>query len=167
MSFSVLRSDFRAKAELMYGSTSASAILRAVAADGASAVILFRIGQIFSRARLAPFAFLLMKLNKLFNGVTIGSGASIGQGFVIQHSVGVVINGRAVMGANCVLEGGVVIGAVDRWSPQIGSGVYIGSGAKIVGRVTIGDNCKVGANAVVVKDAPAGSTIVGVPGVAR
>lgn len=164
-SLSVLRSDIRAKAELMYESTGWQAIARALAADGASAVILFRLGQLFNGAKLAPLAWLTMKFNKLLNGVTIGASASIGPGFVIQHSVGVVINGRTVMGANCILEGGVVIGVVNRRSPVIGSGVYIGAGAKIIGGVAVGDGCKIGANAVVVKDAAAGSTIVGVPGV--
>lgn len=164
---SVVRSDIRAKAQLMYDSTSLSAVARALAADGASAVILFRLCQLFSQARATPVAWLMIKLNKVLNGVTIGSAASIGPGFVIQHSVGVVINGRAVLGADCVIEGGVVIGAVNRRSPVIGSGVYMGAGAKVIGGVTIGDDCKIGANAVVVKDAPVGSTVLGVPGVVR
>lgn len=155
--------DIRAKAQLMYGSQSPASLVRALAADGASAVFLFRAAQLFARWRLAPLAWLATKLNKLMNGITIGVGARIGRGFAIQHSVGIVINRSAVIGPGCVLESGVVIGAVDRRSPELGAGVYVGSGAKVIGGVRVGAGSRIGANAVVVKDVPPGSTAVGIP----
>lgn len=160
---SLIRRDLRAKAQLLYGAESFSCLVRALASDGASAVLLLRFSQFLNRWHLAPVAWLVMKANKVLNGVTIGMGATIGPGFAIQHSVGVVINGRAVIGPDCVLEGGVVIGAVSRKSPRIDAGVYVGSGAKIIGGIRVGAGSKIGANAVVIRDVPADATVVGVP----
>lgn len=158
-----LAQDLNAKAELMYGSTSVASLARAAVADGGSAVLLFRLSKLVTRWGLTPLAWLLTKTNKVLNGITIGVGADIAPGFVIQHSVGVVINGRAVIGPNCVLEGGVVIGSVERRNPILEGNVYVGSGAKVIGDVRIGAGSKIGANSVVVKDVPAGVTVVGIP----
>lgn len=161
--FALLQRDLRAKARHLYGVDDLRALVRALAADGSSAVILFRISQALRDWHLSPAAWLMTKLNKLLNGVTIGAGARIAPGFVIQHSVGVVINTNAVLGEECILEGGVVIGASDRRSPTIADHVYIGSGACVIGGVSVGAGSKIGANAVVVKDIAPKSTVVGIP----
>jgi serine O-acetyltransferase len=82
---------------------------------------------------------------------------------VLIHSNGVVINGAVRGGENVLIEHQVTIGAEKRDSPVIGNGVFIGAGAKIVGAVTIGDNARVGANAVVTKNVDADTTVVGIP----
>lgn len=160
----VLLEDLAAKAEVMYSATSRNYLIRAAAADGGTAIILFRGARMFADLGMAPIAWFLTTLNRMLNGVTIGLRADIAPGFVLQHSVGVVINGKAVIGPHCVLEGGVVIGSVRRENPVLEAGVYIGSGAKIIGGVVVGEDSRIGANAVVVKDVPRGSTVVGVPG---
>jgi serine O-acetyltransferase len=87
---------------------------------------------------------------------------------VIDHGMGVVIGETAIIGDDVLMYHGVTLGgkensAIDR-HPIIGSHVVIGAGAKIIGRITIGDNCYIGANTVVTKDIPAGSTVVGETG---
>lgn len=158
-----LVTDFRTKSRHMYERAAVKDVLRALASDGSSAMVLFRLSQLLRRLRLSPGAWLVMKLNKMLNGITIGAGADVAPGFVIQHSVGIVINGGAKIGPGCILEGGVVIGSAHRQSPTLGEGVYVGSGAKIIGGINLGPGARVGANAVVVKDVPAGATVVGIP----
>lgn len=156
--------DLAVKANRLYESTSPASMMRACMSDGASAVALFRVSEFLCSKRLVPIGVLISKLNKVINGIVIGRGASIGPGFVIQHPVGVVINSRAKLGRNCLLQGGVVIGAnATRKSPVLGDNVDAGAGAKIIGDVNIGDEVQIGANAVVVSDLPAGVTAVGVP----
>jgi serine O-acetyltransferase len=83
---------------------------------------------------------------------------------VIFHSNGVVINGRVKGGAHVHLEHEVTIGDDGAGhTPVLGSNIYVGAGAKIIGNVKVGDGARVGANAVVVHDAPAGATVVGIP----
>lgn len=94
------------------------------------------------------------------------SGAGIGAGLAIYHNGPVVIHGKAILGMNCSLHGDNCIGndGITDDCPVIGNDVDIGFGAKIIGRVRIADNCKIGAGAVVVKDfLEQGSVIGGIP----
>lgn len=104
-------------------------------------------------------------INYHWNSILIGRGATIGKGFVVTHSFGVVINGKVRIGDNLIVEHGVTIGAKvgEAGKPVVGNNVYIGTGAKVIGPVVVGDNAKIGANAVVVKDIPANATAVGIP----
>jgi serine O-acetyltransferase len=89
---------------------------------------------------------------------------------VIDHHGGVVVSGFAVIGNDCRIRTGVVIGLahVDRpCAPRLGDNVDVGAGAKVLGSITIGDNVLIGANAVVVRDVPSNSVAVGVPAVIR
>lgn len=101
-------------------------------------------------------------------GVEIHPGAKIGKGVFIDHGMGVVIGETAEIGDNVTIYQGVTLGGTGlqkgKRHPTIGNNVMIGSGAKILGAVNIGDNCKIGAGSVVLKDIPAGCTVVGVPG---
>jgi serine O-acetyltransferase len=101
-------------------------------------------------------------------GIEIHPGAIIGQGFFIDHGMGVVIGETAEIGHNVTLYHGVTLGGVSlekgKRHPTLGDNVVVGAGAKILGAITIGDSSRIGANAVVVKNAPANSVVVGVPG---
>jgi serine O-acetyltransferase len=93
----------------------------------------------------------------------IGVKARFGPGFVLVHPIGVVINSAVRGGSNISLESGVVIGDNRGGVPVLGNDVFVGSGAKIIGGLTIGSGARVGANAVVLHDVPAGATAVGIP----
>lgn len=100
-------------------------------------------------------------------GLQINAAATIGRGFAINHWGNIVVNGRAVIGNNVTICNGVTIGQTNRGKrmgcPTIMDGAYIGSGAKVIGRVTIGRNAAIGPNAVVTKDIPDNAVAVGVP----
>ena len=100
-------------------------------------------------------------------GIDISRDARIGSGLYIGHFGGIVVNAAVVIGDNCNLSQGVTLGQVNRGPkagcPTIGNNVYIGPGAKIIGRIHIGDHAAVGANAVVVQDVPPNVSVGGVP----
>ena len=101
-------------------------------------------------------------------GIEIHPGAVIGKGFFIDHGDGVVIGETTVIGDNVTIYQGVTLGGTGKETgkrhPTIGSGVTIGAGAKVLGPITIGDNSKVGAGSIVLKDVPPNCTVVGNPG---
>jgi serine O-acetyltransferase len=113
---------------------------------------------------------ILFKLVQVATGIELPCEATIGRGFVIDHHGGVIISGYARIGDECRIRDGVCIGLArveDPCAPVIGNRVDIGSGAKLLGRITIGDDVLIGANAVVLSDVPANSTAAGVPAVVR
>ena len=101
-------------------------------------------------------------------GIEIHPGATIGPGFFIDHGMGVVIGETAEVGAEVTLYHGVTLGGTSlekgKRHPTLGDRVVVGAGAKVLGAITIGDDSRIGANAVVVKSVPANSVVVGVPG---
>ena len=160
--FTLIRSDMRAKARWLYGDDSLRNVVKARLTDGTTAMILYRWMQWAQRHRLVPLAMFFNKLN-VMGGCIIGRGADFGAGFVLVHSLGVVINTSVRGGQNVVIEHQVTIGAEKGTSPVLGNDVFIGAGAKILGGVKIGNGAKVGANAVVLDDVPDGATVVGIP----
>ncbi|GLB64430.1 serine acetyltransferase [Dietzia sp. NCCP-2495] len=114
---------------------------------------------------------ILSQFARFLTGIEIHPGATIGRRFFIDHGMGVVIGETAEIGDDCMLYHGVTLGGVSlkqvKRHPTLGDRVTVGAGAKILGPVVIGDDSSVGANAVVVKDAPADSIVVGIPGVAK
>lgn len=162
--FSLVASDLRAKAEWNYERADSKALLKALATDGTTAMLLYRLMQWAGRNRLRPLEWVLARLNAIVNNCIIGRGAEFGPGFVLIHATGVVINGAVRGGQGVHIEHQVTIGAERRRSPVIGDHVFIGAGAKILGDVRVGDHARIGANAVIVKDVPAYSTVVGIPG---
>lgn len=162
--FSTIRSDFRRKQEIFRGDGAPAGIVRMLLSDGASAIIIFRLTHACGRHTLTkPLAIFLRWLNKFLNGCFIGVSADFGPGFVIMHPEGVIINSKVRAGRNVTLESGVVIGDDKGRSPTLGNDIYIGAGAKIIGDLSVGDHVKIGANAVVTKSAPDGSTMLGIP----
>ncbi len=109
----------------------------------------------------------LSHLARWFTGVEIHPGATIGRRFFIDHGMGVVIGETAEVGDDVTLYHGVTLGGTSwregKRHPTLGNGVVVGAGAKILGPIHIGDNAKIGSNAVVVKDVPADATAVGIP----
>lgn len=107
-------------------------------------------------------------ISRFFTGVEIHPGASIGEGFFIDHGMGVVIGETAEIGNNVVLYQGVTLGGTStqkaKRHPTLGNNVIVGSGAKIIGAIHIGDNVKVGSGSVVIASVPPNATVVGVPG---
>jgi serine O-acetyltransferase len=117
-------------------------------------------------ARRHRSTVLEMVFNKVNSGLLdciVGRGAEFGPGFVLIHATGVVINGEVRGGRNVFVEHQVTVGAEGRQSPVLGDDVFIGAGAKVIGSIRVGDGAKIGANAVVVKDVEAHTTVVGVP----
>jgi serine O-acetyltransferase len=160
---SLVMSDLRAKAEWNYEASDRRAVLKALATDGSTAMVLYRLMQWAGRRRLRVLEFAFNKLNSIINNCIIGRGAEFGPGFVLIHATGVVINGRVRGGRDVRIEHQVTIGAERRHTPLIGDGVFIGAGARLLGAVQVGDYARIGANAVVVDDVPAHATVVGVP----
>ena len=107
-------------------------------------------------------------LARLFTGVDIHPAAVLGQGVFIDHATGVVIGETAEVGDDVTIYQGVTLGGTSlervKRHPTIGDRVTIGAGAKVLGAITIGDDSRIGANAVVVKSVPPNSVVVGVPG---
>lgn len=115
------------------------------------------------RSRHIPLGGLIQKWITLVYGLEIAVGAEIGGGLYIPHPVGSVIAPEKI-GENCTIIGAVTIGMRNDWKfPRIGSNVFIGAGARILGGITIGDGAVIGANAVVIDDVPPGATVVGIP----
>ncbi len=111
---------------------------------------------------------ILNKLVEVFCGITIGSTAKIGRRLHIEHHGCIVIHGAAEIGDDCLIRHEVTIGNGGKkdplGAPKIGNGVEIGAGAKILGRISIGNRAVIGANTVVVRDVPDGAVVVGSPG---
>jgi serine O-acetyltransferase len=159
----LMLSDVRAKARWCYADDSPRAVLKALMTDGTLAMVTYRLMQWAKTHRLAPLEWFCNRFIVLAGGCVIGRGAEFGPGFVLIHSMGVVINGQVRGGAGVHIEHQVTIGAERRGSPRLGDDVFIGAGAKIVGAVVIGSHTRIGANAVVVDDVPDYATAVGVP----
>ncbi len=118
--------------------------------------------------QIKTFARFLSTLNRFLTGIDIHPGAKIGNGCFIDHGMGVVIGETTEIGNNVTIYQGVTLGGTSFESvkrhPTIEDHVLIGAGAKVLGPITIGKGCRIGANSVVLKSTPADSIVVGVPG---
>jgi serine O-acetyltransferase len=114
------------------------------------------------------FPRLISHFGRFFTGIEIHPAVEIGEGFFIDHGMGVVIGETSQIGDNVVLYQGVTLGGTSlqkkKRHPTLGNNVVIGTGAKLIGAITIGDNTKVGAGSVVITSVPPNATVVGVPG---
>ena len=134
---------------------------------GLHARIIHRIAHRLWRANFKWLARVVSHIGRFLTGIVIHPGATIGRRFFIDHGMGVVIGETAEIGDDVTLYHGVTLGGTS-WKegkrhPTLGNGVVVGAGAKILGPIIIGDNAKIGSNAVVVKDVPAGATAAGIP----
>ena len=139
-----------------------------ISSKGVAAVMAYRLSNFMYKHKLKILAKYIQNRSIKKYGCDISFKTNIGKGFAIGHPVGIVISGDAIIGNNCTIMSGCTIGAKNlndpiNGNPVIGDSVYIGSGAKIIGKVFISDNTTIGANAVVVKDVPFGQIWGGVP----
>ncbi len=131
------------------------------------ALIQYRMAHFLYKKKFFFLARLISQVARFFTGIEIHPGAQIGKGLFIDHGMGVVIGETAELGDNVTLYHGVTLGGTGKDTgkrhPTVGNNVIIGSGAKILGPINIGNNVKVGANSVVLKDVPSNTTAVGIP----
>lgn len=159
----LIRQDLLRKAAWYDLPGTPTSLLRMCVSDGSTAQILYRMMRFCQTHHMKLLACIIYRVNAFFGHAIIGRGADIGPGFVLLHSIGVVINSSVRAGRNLVVEHGVTIGAEKRLSPILGDNVFIGAGAKVIGDVRIGSDVRIGANAVVTTDIPDGATAVGIP----
>ncbi|HBL35801.1 MAG TPA: serine O-acetyltransferase, partial [Firmicutes bacterium] len=135
---------------------------------GFHALLAYRIAHWFYRRKLFLLARLISQITRFLTGIEIHPGAKIGKGLFIDHGMGVVIGETTEIGDYVTIYQGVTLGGTGKEKgkrhPTIGDRVIIATGAKVLGSITVGENAKVGAGAVVIRPVPANSTVVGVPG---
>lgn len=131
---------------------------------GPRAMFFHRIAHALYKTGFYFFARLVADISRTLTGIEIHPGAQIGKRLVIDHGVGCVIGETAIVGDDCIIFHGVTLGGLKfepiKRHPTIGNRVLIGTGAKILGPIHIGDDSKIGANAVVIKDVPAKTVVV-------
>jgi len=135
---------------------------------GVHAVALHRVAHWLWGAKWRWLARVVAHVARLGTGIEIHPGARLGRRLFIDHGFGVVIGETAEVGDDCTLYQGVTLGGTS-WHPEkrhptLGREVVVGAGAKVLGPIYVGDGARIGSNSVVVKDVPAGATVVGIPG---
>ena len=135
---------------------------------GFQALLAHRLAHRLWKMRLRLLGRLVSQVARWVTGVEIHPGASIGHGFFIDHGMGVVIGETAEIGDYVTLFQGVTLGGTGKEKgkrhPTLGNHVVVGSGAKVLGNIRIGDSVKIGANSVVLRSVPSNSTVTGIPG---
>ena len=135
---------------------------------GFHALVIHRISHKLWRLKVPLLPRLISQLTRAFTGIEIHPGAKIGRGVFIDHGMGVVIGETTEIGNRCLLYQGVTLGGtgkeLGKRHPTLEENVVIGAGAKVLGAIQIGQNTRIGAGSVVVKDVEAESTVVGIPG---
>jgi serine O-acetyltransferase len=136
--------------------------------SGLHAIWSHRIAHALYKAHWFSLARFISQVTRTITGIEIHPGAKIGDRFFIDHGMGVVIGETCEIGNDVVIYQGVTLGGTGKEKgkrhPTIGNNVVISSGAKVLGSFTVGDNARIGANAVVLREVPANSTVVGIPG---
>lgn len=136
--------------------------------SGLHAVWSHRIAHAFYKRKLYFIARTISQISRFFTGIEIHPGAKIGRRLFIDHGMGVVIGETCEIGDNVTIFQGVTLGGTGKEKgkrhPTIKDNALIASGAKVLGSITVGENAKIGAGSVVLKDVPDNSTVVGIPG---
>lgn len=134
---------------------------------GFHAILFHRIAHFFYKKELFFIARLVSQIARHITGIEIHPGAKIGRRLFIDHGMGIVIGETATIGDDCTIYHNSTLGGTgkdkDKRHPDLGNNVMVGAGAKVLGPIKIGDNVKIGANSVVLKEVPNNTTVVGVP----
>ncbi|MAI10816.1 MAG: serine O-acetyltransferase [Rhodospirillaceae bacterium TMED167] len=134
---------------------------------GYHAVLFYRLANALWRRGLQLLGRFISNIGKILTGIEIHPGATIGRRFFIDHGNGVVIGETSEISDDVTLYQGVTLGGTSldkgKRHPTLKNGVIVGSGAQVLGPITVGDGARIGANAVVLKDVPKGATMVGIP----
>lgn len=160
--FEQVRADLKAYGEFYDFKPSPAAFLKAVfTIDSFTVLMLLRL-RAFVYFHKIPLMSRILRIWLLaIYGVDIDATARLGAGVIFLHTVGIVIGGDSTLGDRCILMGSNTLGTNDNSGyPRLGKGVLIGAGARLIGPIAVGDGVKVGANAVITKDVPAGATAV-------
>jgi serine O-acetyltransferase len=136
---------------------------------GLHAIWMHRVGHWFWMHRLRWLGRLTSNISRWLTGIEIHPAVRVGRRVFIDHGMGVVVGETAEIGDDCTIYQGVTLGGTSLYRgakrhPTLGRNVVVSAGAKVLGGFTVGDGAKIGANAVVLKEVPAGATVVGVPG---
>ncbi len=135
---------------------------------GFHAILMHRVSHRLYRLGVPLFPRFLSQIGRFFTGIEIHPGARIGRRFFIDHGMGVVIGETTEIGDDVLLYQGVTLGGTGKEKgkrhPTLGNHVVVGTGAKVLGNITVGDYVKIGAGSVVVRPVPDHSTVVGIPG---
>ena len=136
--------------------------------NGLHATFWYRVAHWLHTHKFRFLARCISQITKFFTGIEIHPGATIGRRLVIDHGTGIVIGETAEIGDDCLLYQGVTLGGtgkdVGKRHPTLGNNVMVGSGAKVLGPFKVGDNARIAANSVVLREVPENATVVGVPG---
>jgi serine O-acetyltransferase len=133
------------------------------------AIMMYRFYHVLNNMRIPVIPRFLSMINRFMTGIEIHPGAKIGEGFFIDHGMGIVVGETAEVGDNCVLFHNVTLGGTghheDKRHPTLGNNVLVGTGSVILGPVFVGNNVNVGAKTVIInRDVPSYCTVVGTPG---
>ncbi len=135
---------------------------------GLHAIWMHRLANLFWRSGLRWIGRFISHITRWLTGIEIHPGATIGRRFFIDHGMGIVIGETTEIGDDVTLYHGVTLGGTtwqqEKRHPTLEHGVIIGAGAKVLGAITVGEQSRVGANSVVLRDVPAHSTVIGIPG---
>jgi serine O-acetyltransferase len=135
---------------------------------GFHAILLHRLAHRLWNLRVPILPRFISQLSRFLTGIEIHPGAQIGRRFFIDHGMGVVIGETAVIGDDCLLYQGVTLGGTGKERgkrhPTLGNRVIVGTGAKVLGNILVGDCTRIGAGSVVLRPVPPHSTVVGIPG---
>lgn len=135
---------------------------------GLHALILHRFAHKLNYWKIPFIPRLISNISRFFTGIEIHPAARIGRRFFIDHGMGVVIGATTIIGDDVLLYQGVTLGGTGnehgKRHPTLGNNIVVGSGAKVLGNITIGSNSRIGAGSVVIDDVPENSTVTGIPG---
>lgn len=161
------RTIYDIKSILQRDPAARNAIEVALLYPGFHAVLFHRFAHMLYKCGLRFIPRLISQLTRFFTKIEIHPGATIGKGLLIDHGCGVVIGETTVIGDDCTIYQGVTLGGTGKETgkrhPTLGNNVMVGAGAKILGPFTVGDNSKIAANAVLLREVEPDSTCVGVP----
>lgn len=156
--------DLTARCVWYYGRVTRRLLMRSLFLEGAGATMALRMGEMLRRSVLFRWlGHLVFASLRRSCHIVVGRGATFGPGLVLLHPHGIFIHTTVRAGANLILQNDITLGGEDDKGPVLGDNVFVGVGARIIGPVTIGNRCRIGANAVVMSSVPDGHVAVGNP----